>query len=102
MQVQSRDGVLGIAHDDGDSWEVLDPAYGTDGNVFELDVRTTGRGEIVVDYNGAETVRIEKTGTGWYWKVGDYPNTGGANEKRPEDPAAFAEVVVYELEVDPA
>lgn len=101
MQVQSRDGVLGIAHDDGDSWEVIDPDYGTDGAVFDLDIRTTGRGEIVVDYDGAEAVRIEKSGSGWYWKAGCYPNTGGANTERREDEDAYAEVVFYELDVEP-
>jgi hypothetical protein len=100
IQVQSRDGVLGVSHDDGDSWEVLDPSYA--GETFDVDVEVTGRGEIVFTYNGAETVRIPKSGSGWYWKAGCYPNTGGAKKEKPESPTVACEVVIYKLEVTPA
>src|SRR2546430_9508888 len=101
MQVQLRNGALGVAANNGKFWQILDPHY-VDGTPFVLDAQSTGRGEIVVTYNGATTVRLPKTGTGWYWKIGSYPNTGGANPQRPEKPEAYCEVVVYELTVDPA
>lgn len=99
-QVQAREGVLGVSHKDGKAWEVLDPAYG--GQTFDIKVEVTGGGEIVFVYNGIEKVRIDKSGSGWYWKAGCYPNTGGANTDRPEAETAFAEVVVYDLDPVPA
>lgn len=99
-QVQVRDGVLGVSHKDGKAWEVLDPGYG--GQTVDIKIEVTGGGELVFTYNGIEKARIEKTGSSWYWKAGCYPNTGGANEKRPERPDAYAEVVIYKLEVTPA
>lgn len=99
IQVQARNGVLGVSHNDGKAWEVID-AYR--GDVFDMDIYVTGQGEIVFTYNGDEAARIPKSGSGWYWKAGCYPNTGGANTDRPEQPTAYAEVVIYKLEVTPA
>src|SRR5207244_8714472 len=77
MQVQLRDGALGVAANNGAFWQVLDPHY-VDGTPFVLDAQSTGRGEIAVTYNGAATVRLPKSGTGWSWKVGCSPNAVGA------------------------
>lgn len=99
-QVQVREGVLGVSHKDGKAWEVLDPGYG--GQTADIKVEVTGGGEIVFVYNGVEQAHIEKSGSGWYWKAGCYPNTGGANKDRPEAPTAYAEVILYKLEVTPA
>lgn len=99
IQVQARNGVLGIAHDDGDSWEPID--VHRDGVPFDMTIDVTGGDEIVVVYNGVEVLTIPKSGSGWYWKAGCYPNTGGANSKRVEAPENYAEVVLYDLQVDP-
>lgn len=99
IQVQARNGVLGVAHDDGDSWEPLD--VHRDGVPFEMTIDVTGGGEIVFVYNGVEALTIPKRGSGWYWKAGCYPNTGGKNADRVERPSNFAEVVIYDLRIDP-
>lgn len=98
LQVQLRDGVIGVAHDDGQSWAPLLTDYR--GEVIDVSIENTGRGKVIVTA-GSKSVELLKAGSGWYFKVGNYPNTGGANAQRRESPDAFCDVVVYRLDVTP-
>lgn len=93
-QVMAReDGKLGLAHNDGDSFEVIDPAY-VSGTRFTCKILVTGTGRLQVFYNGAKKVDVPKTGTGWYWKVGCYAQTGGASTYK-EPAGSYAQVKVW-------
>jgi hypothetical protein len=82
MQVQYReDGSLGVSHNDGNSWEVLEQGY-PNGAFFTCRI-TVQSNMITVQYARAGTAKvitIPKRGSGWYWKAGCYINTGGASE----------------------
>jgi poly(beta-D-mannuronate) lyase len=87
---------LVFAHNDGKSFEPIDPLY-VDGTRFTCKI-TVQDNRIKVDYNGRRVVDVPKTGSGWYWKFGCYNQSGGASEhKEPAD--AFGEVVVYRYEL---
>ena len=104
MQVQAReDGSLGISHNDGKSWEVLDPSYPRGGAFFVADIAVANNKITVAYARGpvTKTVTIPKTGSGWYWKAGAYINTGGASEFRNK-PGARGRVTFRSLLVDPA
>lgn len=93
-QIMAReDGKLGLAHNDGGSFEIIDPAYA--GARFTCRVSVSGS-RIKVAYNGRQAVDIPKKGTGWYWKVGAYAQTGGASTYR-ERAGSYAQVKVYSL-----
>lgn len=78
-QIMHReDGKLGLAHNDGASFEIIDPAY-VNGTRFTAKIVVTGDGLLQVFYNGAKRVEVPKKGTGWYWKQGCYLQTGGAS-----------------------
>lgn len=85
-------GALGLMHDDGDSFEVIDPHY-VNGTRFTCKIHAVNN-RIIVTYNGVQALSIPKTGSGWYWKKGCYLNTGGASEFT-QPPGAYGEVIVY-------
>lgn len=96
-QIQMREGQgLGFAHDNGKSWISIDPNY-RDGQKFTCEIQAV-RNRIVVLYNDAKVVDVPKSGTGWYWKIGAYVQSGGASEHK-EPAGARYRVVVYSCTV---
>jgi hypothetical protein len=96
-QIQAREnGQLGLAHNDGASWEVIDPAY--KGQRFVCKLVVTGTGRLQVFYNGTKKADVAKTGTGWFWKFGDYLQSGGASEYK-EPAGARGKVKVWRYAV---
>lgn len=69
---------LGLMHSDGKKWESIDPNY-KDGTRFACEVAAVAS-RITVLYNGVKKVDIAKAGSGWFWKIGAYAQTGGASE----------------------
>ena len=94
MRHESRG--LGLAHDDGRSWEPIDPGY-VDGTRFTCKVTVAGD-RIRVFYNGRQVVDIPKKGTGWYWKMGCYLQTDVPTYH--EAPDATGEVVIWRYTLD--
>lgn len=83
---------LGLMHSDGKKWESIDPNY-KDGQRFACEIQAVNN-RIVVLYNGIKKVDIAKTGTGWFWKIGAYVQTGGASEFKEPQGARYR-VTVY-------
>lgn len=92
---------LGFMHDDGKSWVSIDPNY-VDGVKFKCKIEVvpgvsgSTTDTINVYYNGVKKVTVPKRGTGWYWKVGAYIQTGGASEYKEPSTARY-KVVVYSI-----
>lgn len=86
-----RDG-FGLMHSDGKAWESIDPTY-RDGQRFKCRIHAV-KNRIKVYYNGALAVDIPKTGSGWYWKMGCYNQSGGASTFI-EPASAYGEVGIY-------
>lgn len=86
-----RDG-LGLMHSDGKAWESIDPTY-RDGQRFLCKIHAINN-RIKVYYNGALAVDIPKIGSGWYWKMGCYNQSGGASTFI-EPAGAYGEVGIY-------
>jgi hypothetical protein len=82
---------LGLMHNDGKTFESIDPSYRGERFTCRVEVNAN---RIQVRYNGRVAVDIPETGTGWYWKVGCYSQTGGASEFR-EPAGSYAEVKVW-------
>lgn len=98
-QVMRHDELgLVLAHNDGKSFESIDPLY-VDGTRFTCTI-AVANDRIMVDYNGERRVDIPKRGSGWYWKAGCYLQTGGASEHR-EPAGAIGEVVLWDLRMTP-
>jgi poly(beta-D-mannuronate) lyase len=92
---------LGLSHDDGDSWELIDPDY-RDGTRFTCRFVTVPQPDedddrVQVFYNDRQVVDILKRGSGWYDKVGAYLQTA---PKWGEADDATGEVVVWRLVVN--
>ena len=83
---------LGLMHSDGKKWESIDPNY-RDGQRFACEVQAVAS-RIVVIYNGIKKVDVAKAGTGWFWKIGAYVQSGGASEFK-EPAGARYKVTVY-------
>lgn len=86
---------LVVEWDDGDSRVVLDPAYRL-GTTYDLRIVATG-GHAEIWYGGVRKVDVPKSGTGWYFKAGNYLQS---NPERGEAPDATAEVVIQDLRVE--
>lgn len=98
-QVMRHDELgLVLAHNDGKSFESIDPLY-VDGTRFTCTI-AVANDRIAVDYNGERRVDIPKKGSSWYWKAGCYLQTGGASEHR-EPAGATGEVVLWDLRMSP-
>jgi hypothetical protein len=83
---------LGLMHSDGKAWESIDPGYG-DGVRFTCKILAE-KDRLKVFYNGALKVDVPKRGSGWYWKMGAYLQSGGASEFK-EPAGAFGEVTIW-------
>jgi hypothetical protein len=83
---------LGLMHSDGKAWESIDPGYG-DGVRFTCKILAE-KDRLKVFYNGELKVDIPKKGTGWYWKMGAYLQSGGASEHK-EPAGAYGEVTIW-------
>lgn len=79
---------------DGDDVGVLDPHYRL-GTRFTVSIAASRHGVAIV-YNRRRTVRVDRAGSGWYFKAGCYPQS---NPERGDRPSAFGEVVIYALTV---
>lgn len=92
---------LGFMHDDGKSWVSIDPNY-VDGTKFKCKIEVvpgaagSTTDTINVYYNGVKKVTVPKRGTGWYWKVGAYIQTGGSSEFKEPTTARY-KVTVYSI-----
>lgn len=86
---------LGFMHNDGKSFVSIDPSY-QDGKIVTVKIEAANN-VIRVYYNGVKKVEVPKTGSGWYWKVGCYNQTGGAKVERPEPKGNYGQVKVYKL-----
>lgn len=87
-----EDGKLGLAHNDGDSFEIIDPGY-VNAARFVCRIEADSN-RIRVFYNNVKRVDIAKSGTGWYWKFGSYLQTGGASDYN-EPAGAYGQVKVW-------
>jgi hypothetical protein len=98
-ELDPKDYGLGVMYKDGDAWLELDPAY-RDGEVFRCRIEVAGDNVGVIYHNlvtgAAKTVSFTQRGSGWYWKAGDYFQTGGKSEWR-EPAAAECSVRLYSL-----
>ena len=94
LQIRLEGTTLSVQYDDGKGEAVLDPAYRL-GTPFRVTIVVTADG-IAVSYNGEHKTDIEKSGSGWYWKVGAYVQS---NPSKGEAPDAVGEVVVYSLDM---
>jgi hypothetical protein len=79
---------------DGDELATLDDNYQL-GTVFGVEL-VAQNGTIEVFYNGESKALIQRAVDGCYFKAGCYAQS---NVQRGESPDAFAEVVIYDLEV---
>ena len=86
---------LGFMHNDGKTFVSIDPNY-QDGTKVRVKIEAAAN-VINVYYNGVKKVSVPKSGSGWYWKVGCYNQTGGAKVERPEPEGNYGEVRVYSL-----
>lgn len=73
----------------------LDPAYVL-GTVFTIRVEASG-GEIRIWYDDGAPIVVTRSGDGMYFKAGCYTQS---NTERGDDPAAYGEVVIYDLTVE--
>jgi poly(beta-D-mannuronate) lyase len=79
---------------DGDDVGLLDLNYRL-GTRFTVSLIASRYGVAVV-YNRHRVVRVDRAGSGWYFKAGCYPQS---NPERGDRPSAYGEVVVYALTV---
>jgi hypothetical protein len=101
-QIQFREnGQLGLSHNDGQSWEVIDPNY-TNGKRFVCKLVVPGGAvnstRLQVLYNGVKKVDVPKNGNGWFWKFGCYLQSGGASDYK-EPAGARGRVKVWRYAV---
>lgn len=95
MQLIYERGVgLGVSHKDGNAWELLWRDY-RDAQAFRCAIGAVDD-HITVNINGLRLLDIPKSGSGWYWKVGTYIQSGGQS-KHHEPEGAYGEVVLYSL-----
>jgi hypothetical protein len=86
---------LGMMHNDGKSWEPIDPSYS--GQRFTCRIEFASD-RVRVLYNGAKKVDVAKKSSGNFWKVGcylqsDVPNWG-------ESPSAVGRVKVWRMSTE--
>lgn len=100
VRIHRTEGYTGLClfSDDGDTIQEIDPDY-RDRQPFDLSIETgVGGREIVVSYSSgtaSKVLRLAKTGTGWYWKIGAY-NQSSIGEHH-ELPTSAGRVMVYQL-----
>ncbi|MHA6618029.1 polysaccharide lyase family 7 protein [Pseudonocardia sp. DLS-67] len=94
LQVRLEGERLSVQSDDGESETVIDPAYRL-GTPYDLKIVAEG-GRVDVHYNGAKKAELNKSGTGWYFKVGAYVQSSTEKGDREGTPGAVA---VYALKV---
>lgn len=78
----------------GDEAALLDPSYAL-GTVFTVQI-TASHGRIQVSYNGDSKANLEQNASGCYFKAGCYTQS---NIDRGDAADAYAQVVIYDLEV---
>lgn len=93
-QIKVEGPKLLFVHNDGNDKIEIDPSY-VHGTAFY--------GELIVEnnkikfiYNGQEKVSVDKSGTGWYFKIGSYAQT---NVSKGDAADAFSEVALYSVAV---
>lgn len=91
-------GRLGVAHNDGDAFEVLREGYAGERFTCRVVVTPGEKFDVVRVEVDSVGVDLLKHGTGWYWKIGCYLQTGGASTYR-EPAGTYGEVRVWSLRV---
>lgn len=94
LQIRLEGERLSVQSDDGESETVIDPAYRL-GTPYDLKI-VAEDGRVDVHYNGAKKAELNKSGTGWYFKVGAYVQSSTEKGDREGTPGAVA---VYALKV---
>lgn len=79
---------------DGEEIGVLDSDYKL-GTIFTTKIEASD-GHIKIDYNGLQKVDVAKSGTGYYFKAGCYTQS---NTLKGDDPSAYGEVIIYDLQI---
>jgi hypothetical protein len=87
---------LGLSHNDGDDWEVIDENYINNTRIKSILAVVNNRIQVV--YNGAMKVDIPKSGKGWYFQTGCYVQTGGRSTHK-EPAGAYGESTLYDVQV---
>jgi hypothetical protein len=93
LQVRLEGTELSVQYDDGAERVVLDPAYVL-GSQFDIDV-VAEHGKIRVFHNGVQRALIDRSGSGWYFKVGSYVQSDAEHD----EPEAVGEVILHFLAV---
>jgi len=98
-EIDAKDYGLGVMYKDGKAWLELDPNY-QDGQVFRCRIDVAGDKVTAtyrnLDTGATKTASFTQKGSGWYWKAGDYFQTGGKSEWR-EPASAECSVRLYSL-----
>jgi alginate lyase len=94
LQIRLEGERLTVQSDDGETETVLDPAYRI-GTPYDLKILAED-GRVDVFYNGAKKAELNKSGSGWYFKVGAYVQSSTEKGDREGTPGAVA---VYSLKV---
>jgi alginate lyase len=94
LQIRLEGQRLTVQSDDGGTETVLDPAYKL-GTPYDLRILAED-GRVDVFYNGEKKAELNKSGTGWYFKVGAYVQSSPEKGDKEGTPGAVA---VYSLKV---
>jgi hypothetical protein len=94
MQIRLEGQRLMVQSDDGKTETVLDPAYKL-GTVYDVQV-VAHDGRVDIIHNGVKKAELNKSGAGWYFKVGAYVQS---NPERGDRVGAPGTVAVYKLSV---
>jgi hypothetical protein len=95
LQIRLEGQRLTVQSDDGETETVLDPAYQL-GTPYDVRI-VAADGRIEVFYNGERKAELNKSGTGWYFKVGAYVQSSPEKGDAVGTPGAVA---VYSLKVN--
>ena len=95
LQIRLEGQRLTVQSDDGETETVLDPAYQL-GTPYDLRI-VAADGRIEVFHNGVRKAELNKSGTGWYFKVGAYVQSSPEKGDAVGTPGAVA---VYALKVN--
>ncbi|GAA0905436.1 polysaccharide lyase family 7 protein [Pseudonocardia zijingensis] len=94
LQIRLEGERLTVQSDDGETETVLDPAYRL-GTPYDLRI-VAADGRVEVFHDGEKKAELNKSGTGWYFKVGAYVQSSTEKGDAVGTPGAVA---VYALKV---
>ncbi|WP_232668070.1 polysaccharide lyase family 7 protein [Pseudonocardia sp. TRM90224] len=94
LQIRLEGERLMVQYDDGESETLLDPAYKL-GTPFDISI-IAADSRVEVIYNGTKKAELDKSGTGWYFKVGAYVQS---SPDKGDEVGTPGTVAVYSLEL---